>query len=77
MKNERDEEAEAFLRESSESEDVPTTINNERSVWARSRSYIRLLLEISMAATIVFLLFFRAPATKAIRRTPVPDCMLE
>lgn len=75
MKPERDEEAEAFLRDSSESENTPAPMNNERTAWARSRSYIRLVLEIAMAATIIFLLFFRAPATKALRRTPVPDCM--
>lgn len=74
MKPERDEEAEAFLRESSENEDVPATLNSKPTAWARSRSYIRLFLEIAMAATIVFLLFFRAPPTKALRRTPVPDC---
>ncbi|OAL02085.1 hypothetical protein IQ06DRAFT_376278 [Phaeosphaeriaceae sp. SRC1lsM3a] len=73
MKPERDEEAEAFLRDSSESENTPAPMNNERTAWARSRSYIRLVLEIAMAATIIFLLFFRAPATKALRRTPVPD----
>ncbi|KAH7412050.1 hypothetical protein DE146DRAFT_642107 [Phaeosphaeria sp. MPI-PUGE-AT-0046c] len=73
MKTERDEEAEAFLRESSESEDVPAAMNSQRTAWARSRSYIRFFFELAMAATIVFLIFFRAPPTKTLRRTPVPD----
>jgi hypothetical protein len=75
MKTEHDEEAEAFLDEPLESEDVPITATKKRSVWERSRPYIRLFVEVGMAATIVFLLFFRAPPSKTLRRTPVPDCM--
>jgi hypothetical protein len=72
MKNQHDEEAEAFL---DQPEDVPT-INKKRDTWARSWSYIRLVLEIAMAATIVFLLFFRAPPSRNLRRSPVPERML-
>jgi hypothetical protein len=74
MKTEHDEEAEAFLDEPLDSEDVSTIATKKRSLWARSRSYIRLFIEIGMAATIVFLLFFRAPPSRTLRRSPVPDC---
>jgi hypothetical protein len=73
MKPEHDEEAEAFLDSPRDNEHVPITINQKRSAWARSWSYIRIVLEIAMAAAIVFLLFFRAPPSRNIRRSPVPD----
>jgi hypothetical protein len=72
MKTQHDEEAEAFLDQPQEGEDVPTT-NKKQNTWARSWSYIRLFLEIAMAATIVFLLFFRAPPSRNLRRSPVPE----
>jgi hypothetical protein len=73
MKPERDEEAEAFLDSPRDNEHVPITITQKKSTWAKSWSYIRIALEIAMAATIVFLLFFRAPPSRTIRRSPVPD----
>jgi hypothetical protein len=37
---------------------------------------MRIMVEVAMAATIVFLLFFRpVPERKTIRRTPVPQRM--
>jgi hypothetical protein len=75
MKTEHDEEAEAFLDQPHERDHVPTTATKKRSIWTRSWPYVRLFLEIAMAATIVFLLFFRAPPTRTLRRSPVPDCM--
>lgn len=75
MKHEHNEEAEAFLDQPQDGEQVPTVPTRKRSTWALSWSYIRVVLEIAMAATIVFLLFFRAPPSRTIRRSPVPDCM--
>jgi hypothetical protein len=75
MKTEHDEEAEAFLDQPHQGDHVPTPATKKRSIWTQSRSYIRLFLEIAMAATIVFLLFFRAPPSRTLRRSPVPDCM--
>jgi hypothetical protein len=74
MKHEDSGEAEAFLDHPQNGEDVANTMNKRRSNWTRSWFYIRLVLEIAMAATIVFLLFFRAPPSRTLRRTPVPDC---
>jgi hypothetical protein len=74
MKHEDSGEAEAFLDHPQNGEDVANTTNKRRRNWTRSWFYIRLVLEIAMAATIVFLLFFRTPPSRTLRRTPVPDC---
>jgi hypothetical protein len=65
MKREVDEEAEAFLEGTQERKKV--------TKWARSWAYARIVLEIGMAATVIFLLFFRAPPSRTLRRSPVPD----
>jgi hypothetical protein len=77
MKTEHDEEAEAFLEQPHASEDIPTATNRKLNIWARSRTYIRLLVEVAMALTIVYLLFFRAPPSRNLRRSPVPECTLK
>jgi hypothetical protein len=73
MKTEHDEEAEAFL-ESRGSEDLPTIANRKNNMWKQSWTYIRVLVELAMAVTIVYLLFFRAPPSRNIRKSPVPEC---
>jgi hypothetical protein len=76
MKHEHEEEAEAFLDKPHDSEHVPTTIR-KRSTWARSWSYVRIILEVGMVATIVFLLFFRTHPSRTLRRSPVPERMFD
>lgn len=74
MKHEIDEE-ESFLSESRGSEELPTsgTGDKHRSFARAKWCYPRLLLEIGMAAAIVYLLL-RAPPDQHIRKTPVPQC---
>jgi len=75
MKHEHNDEAEAFLDQPHDGENTPTITTRKISTWVPSWSYIRVVLEIAMAATIVFLLFFRGSPSRTIRRSPVPDCM--
>ncbi|KAL5121553.1 hypothetical protein ACEQ8H_000625 [Pleosporales sp. CAS-2024a] len=73
MKHDHGEEAEAFLDQPVDREDAPRTGQKKRSSCAPSWSYARLVVDVAMAATIVFLLFFRAPPSRNLRRSPVPD----
>jgi hypothetical protein len=68
-----DEEAEAFLDQPEGSEGSPTVINKKRSQWARWWPRFRLVIEIAMVSTIIFLLFFRTPPDRRLRRSPVPE----
>lgn len=73
LKDESSEESEAFLTESgnTKSEHVPTTRTGRGVIW-----YLRIVLELAMAATILFLLFQPLPSDeRALRKSPVPQCM--
>jgi hypothetical protein len=84
-KRESDEEEQTFLPKLESNEDVATGFstvclkcdaNNPRKrglVW-----YLRLFLEIAMAATLVYLLVAKplVVSRHTLRRTPVPDCRL-
>jgi hypothetical protein len=75
-KNEPDEEGQAFLPISRNSEDVPTPLRESRETRWRVWWHLRILLELAMATTIIFLLFFRSvPERHTIRKTPVPQRM--
>jgi hypothetical protein len=69
-------EDEAFLQQSRISEDEALFPSEKKSTRRGVLWYLRILLEIGMAATIVFLLFLRpTTTTEHIRKTPVPNCM--
>jgi hypothetical protein len=79
-KREDEEEEEAFLPQPSEDGVVPDSRSNtpERSGTKRKQvtGYLRILLEIFMAATIAYLVVFKPfiISRETIRRTPVPQC---
>lgn len=75
-KPEADEEEQAsFLPHSPrDSQDAVAASAERNSKRRKTTWYLRLLLDIAMAATIIFLLFFRSPPRNTIRRTPVPTC---
>ncbi|KAF2179743.1 hypothetical protein K469DRAFT_741531 [Zopfia rhizophila CBS 207.26] len=67
---EADEEEESFLPQSQSAEHDETPSTNRRPVtW-----YLRILLELIMASTIAFLVFFRPSTSPSIiRKSPVPQ----
>lgn len=74
-KTEADEEEQAsFLPHNPrDSEDAAASAADRSSTRRKTTTwYLRLLLDVAMAATIIFLLFFRSPSRDTIRRTPVP-----
>ena len=83
-KHEADEEGEAFLRPGAREDDVADSLmERQRRGGSNPRKwevswYLRLLLEVAMAATIVYLLVFKpfVVTREAIWKTPVPQCML-
>jgi hypothetical protein len=83
MKHEADEEEQAFLPQSSEDGTASSPLDGQRGGGSKSRrrqvmGYVRLLLEIAMAVTILCLVVFKPfiVARGTIRRTPVPQRML-
>lgn len=75
------EEEEAFLgRPSDERTANPadTSSGSEGGKGKRALGYLRILLEIAMAATIAYLVIFKpfVVSRETIRRTPVPKCTL-
>lgn len=72
QKNEFDDENESFLPRSSD--DVPPRHVEERSSRKRILGLVRILVEVGMAVTIVFLLAsgFTSRGNR-LRRSPVPD----
>jgi hypothetical protein len=73
MKSTMDDEAEAFLDQPDESEGSLIAINKKPSQWAAWWPRLRLVIEIAMASSIIFLLFFRTPPDRRLRRSPVPE----
>jgi hypothetical protein len=80
MKHEADEEEQAFLPQSSEDGTASSSPDSQRGSGTKSRrrqviGYLRLLLEIAMAVTIICLVVFKpfVVARETIRRTPVPQ----
>jgi len=74
-KHETEEEGQAFLSDSRDSEDASTPLRESRASRWRVWWHLRILFEVAMAATIIFLLFFRpVPERQTIRNTPVPQC---
>jgi hypothetical protein len=72
QKNEFEDENESFLPR--HSDDIPTRHVEERSSRQQIIELVRILLEVGMAATIVFLLVSRSSSKGTrIRRSPVPD----
>jgi len=69
-----EEESQAFLPQSKESEYGAKPAHEKRSGQKYMGRYLRLLFEICMASTIVILLIFRSPSSdKPLRRSPVPQ----
>ncbi|PVI07110.1 hypothetical protein DM02DRAFT_723703 [Periconia macrospinosa] len=71
-KKEFDEEEQAFLSDAPSNEDVPVTSPQKQGLNWRSMFNPRLLLELSMAATILVLLVLWPSTRDTIRKTPVP-----
>ncbi|CAI6252579.1 unnamed protein product [Periconia digitata] len=72
-KNEHDEEEQAFLSDERSSEDVPIKPSENKAFGWRSMFNPRLLLELSMAATILVLIVLWPSTRGTIRKTPVPN----
>jgi hypothetical protein len=85
-KSETNEEEQAFLSRPSEdgAVDSPSSVSeNQKPNSSNGRrrkviGYLRLVLEIAMASTIVYLLVFKPfiVTRETIRRTPIPPCTL-
>jgi hypothetical protein len=80
-KHEADEEEQAFLPQAGFREDANADGPSEQPTRHKSRRrqvtwWLRLLLDIGMAVTIVYLLVFKpfVVSRETIRRTPVPRC---
>jgi hypothetical protein len=75
-----EEEEQAFLEKTRSSRDGPAEIHEGRSVQKRAwrmATISRLTLELAMAVTIIYLIFWHPePGSETLRRSPVPRCML-
>lgn len=74
--HEFEEEKQAFLPQSRADEHGSSSPIESRGARKPVTWYLRLLFELVMASTIVFLLFFRPSSTRgSLRRSPVPQRM--
>jgi hypothetical protein len=71
--SELDEENEAFLDDSEGSEHGATPSKALHNTRRGVTWYLRIIMEIAMAATIAYLLLFRPPTHPTLQRTPVPN----
>ena len=71
VKHEQDEEQQAFLPNSRE--DNPSSEGGSRKAKSASKSYLRLILEILMAFTIVILFIRPFPDRRRLKPSPVPN----
>ena len=69
------EEGQAFLSSDRSSEEVRWQLSEKQPEKRKATWYLRLVLEIAMAITIVVLLAGEPYRKDTIRRTPVPRCM--